>query len=77
MWQGSNLLEFYTPTTYIDHKLPLLPEDITPEVYDFFMHKAQPWPHPNSVYINQDIIIIVYNQIGLDDFKNILRTLRP
>ena len=77
MWQGGNLLEFYTPTAYINHKLPLLPEDITPEVYDFFMHKAQPWPHPNSVYVNQDIIIIVYNQIGLDDFKNILRTLRP
>ena len=28
-------------------------------------------------FVNQDIIIIVYNQIGLDDFKNILRTLRP
>lgn len=77
IWQGSNLLEFYTPTDYINHKLPLLPEDITPEVYEFFMKKAKPWPHPNSVYMNQDIIIIVYNQTGLDEFKNILRTLRP
>ncbi len=77
MWQGSNLLEFYTPTAYINHNLPLLPEDITPEVYDFFMQKAEPWPSPNAVYVNKDIIIIVYNQAGLNDFKNTLRTLKP
>ncbi len=70
IWQGANLHEFYTLHEFIDRHLPLLPEDITPEVYDFFMYEARPWPHPNAVFINNDIIIVVYNQNGLTDFRN-------
>lgn len=76
IWQGANLHEFYAPYKYIDRSLPLLPEDITPEVFDFFMNNARPWPHPNSLYINKNIIIVVYNQAGLDDFRHKLRQLR-
>ena len=75
MWQGANLLEFYSPFDYIDRTLPLLPDDITPDVYDFFMNQARPWPHPNSVYVNSDIIIVVYNQAGLEDFRRRLQML--
>lgn len=75
IWQGANLTEFYSPFAYIDHTLPILPEDITPEVYDFFMTKARPWPHPNAVFINSDIIVIIYNQAGLNDFRDKLRRL--
>ena len=76
IWQGANLHEFYAPYEYIDRSLPLLPEDITPEVFDFFMNNARPWPHPNSLYINKNIIIVVYNQAGLEDFRHKLRLLR-
>lgn len=77
IWQGANLHEFYAPHEFINRNLPLLPEDITPEVYNFFMHDARPWPHPNAVFINNDIIIVVYNQNGLNDFRNKLHQLYP
>ena len=41
----------------------------------FFMNQARPWPHPNSVYVNSDIIIVVYNQAGLEDFRRRLQML--
>lgn len=75
MWQGSNLLEFYSPYTYIDRTTPLLPSDITPEVYDFFINQSRPWPHANAIYINQNIIIVIYNQIGLEEFRAKIRKL--
>lgn len=74
-WQGANLLEFYSPFSYIDRSLPLLPSDITPEAYRFFMNDSRPWPHANSVYINKDIIIVIYNQAGLDNFRHKIREL--
>ncbi len=77
IWQGANLLEFYSPFEYIDHSSPLLPSDITPEVYRYFMEKARPFPHPEAVYVNKDIIIVVYNQAGLNDFREKIRTLYP
>ena len=39
------------------------------------MNQARPWPHPNSVYVNPDIIIVVYNQAGLEDFRRRLQML--
>lgn len=77
IWQGTNLMEFYSPYAYIDHSMPLLPSDITPEIYRYFMEQAQPFPHKNAVFINKDIIIIVYNQAGLDDFRQKIRMLYP
>lgn len=77
MWQGINLTEFYSPFTFIDKTTPLLASDITPEVYRFINEDAHPWPHPNSVYINKDIIILIYNQIGLSEFRQKIIPLRP
>ncbi len=77
MWQGANLMEFYSPFSYIDHETTIFPSDITPEVYHFFMEEARPWPHQNAIYVNKDIILVVYNQAGLDDFRQKIRTLYP
>lgn len=77
IWQGANLIEFYSPFAYIDHNSPLLPSDITPEVYNYFMNEARPFPHKNAIFINKDIIIIIYNQVGLDDFREKIRMLYP
>lgn len=77
MWQGTNLMEFYSPFAYINHETPLLTSDITPEVYDFFMNKAAPFPHKNAVYLNNDIILVIYNQAGLDDFRQKIKQLYP
>lgn len=69
MWQGAALSELYSTTDFIDHSMPILPEDITSEVYEFINNEARPYPHKNSVFVNDDIIIIVYNQYGLDLLK--------
>lgn len=69
MWQGENLVEFYSPYNYINHGSVLSPEDITPEVYNFFMHQAKPWPHENAIFINHNTIFIILNTVDLDSFK--------
>lgn len=76
MWQGANLVEFFPSSVNINHDTPLLPTDITPEVYDFYTTQARPWPHPTSVRIINDVIIIIYNNYGLEDFKHKLRQVR-
>jgi hypothetical protein len=75
MWQGGHLLEFYSPFNYIDHQNPLNPDDITPDIYHFIMRQAKPWPHPNSILINESILLIIYNQSGLDEFRNKIKNL--
>ncbi len=77
MWQGANLIEFYSSSSFINRETPLLPEDITSDVYKFFMNEAKPWPHKNSVYLNDHVIIIIYNQVGLDEFRAKLQSLLP
>ena len=77
MWQGAPLTQFYSPFTYLDNKSPLLISDITPELRRFISEKAQPYPHPNSIWIDDNIIIVIYNRYGLDDLKNKLYTLYP
>lgn len=74
-WQKDNLLEFYSPFHYINHHTPLLISDITPEVYQYIMHDARPFPHSNAIFINKDIIIIVYNQTDLDEFRKKIQNL--
>ena len=77
MWQGAPLAQFYSPFTYIDTKTPLLISDITPELYRFIQEKAHPYPHRNSIWIDDKIIVVIYNRYGLDDFKNKLYNLYP
>ena len=77
MWQGGYLLEFYSPFNYIDHNTQLTPEDITLSVYNFIMHQAKPWPHPNSIFIKDNVLLVVYNQIGLNEFQNKIKSLYP
>jgi hypothetical protein len=76
MWQGANLTEFYSPFSFIDKNVPLQITDITPDVYDFIMQEASPWPHQNSVYLNKDIILVIYNQVGLNEFRKKILPLR-
>lgn len=77
MWQGTTLMEFYSPFEYIDKETTILPADITPEVYDFFITQASPWPHENAVFVNKDIIIVIYNQVDLTEFRHKIRELYP
>ena len=77
MWQGAPLTQFYSPFNYLDNNTPLIVSDITPEVYNFFMHQAQPYPHKNCIWIDDSIIIVIYNNYGLEDFKNKIKTLYP
>ena len=74
-WQGTNLLEFYSPYNYINKDVTIFPSDITPDVYEFFMHQAQPWPHKNSIFIKNDFIIITYHPQTLQEFKDKIKQL--
>ena len=76
MWQGENLIQFYTQKNYLENPSIIRPQDITDEVFDFVMTQAAAWPSKNSILINNNIIIIFYNQYGLDDFKLKLHQLR-
>jgi hypothetical protein len=75
MWQGDKLVEFFAAFDYIDHEKSLLNTDITPEVYDFIMHQAKPWPDVHSVFVNQNIIIVIYNLSTLNEFQQKLQRL--
>ncbi len=77
MWQGANLVQFYSPYDYISTPSTILPSDITPEVYDFIINKAYPWPHKNSIYINNNIIIVIYTQTELNALKEKIKILYP
>ena len=75
MWQAGPLLEFYAPFSYIDHQQYLLPSDITPEIYNFMMNEAAPWPHKNSLYIDDNTIFVIYNRYGLEELKSKLQSI--
>ena len=47
------------------------------EIADFILHKAQPYPHKNSVYVDDNYIYIIYNQKGLKRAqKNLYKILK-
>lgn len=68
-WKCHELLDLYSPFSYIDKSQAILTTDITPDVYDFFANHAAVWPHQNSVYLDDNIIIIIYNYQELQSFK--------
>lgn len=76
-WQSSNLLELYSPYEFINRQIPILPTDITQDVRQFILEQAQPYPHKNSIFINHDIIIVIYNQIGLTQLQEKIHALTP
>lgn len=77
MWQGDNLIQFYSPFNYIQKPSVILPSDITPEVYDFIINKATPYPHPNSILVTNNIILVIYDKYGLNNLKYKVQQLYP
>ena len=77
IWQGDNLVQFYSPYNYISSPSFILPSDITKEVYDFIMYEASPWPSNNSVLITNNIIVVIYNQFGLQEFRKKIKQIYP
>ena len=76
MWQGKNLIEFYSPFNYVDNKNEIYISDITPQLYTFMKDVAKPWPHQNSIYVDDKIIVVIYRQNELNEFvKQIQKTL--
>ena len=77
MWQGANLVQFYSPYNYISNPSIITPEDITPDVYNFITKDAHYWPHENSIFINNNIIIVIYNRYGLEELKQKIKIFSP
>ena len=61
--------------TQENHDVTIIPSDITPDVYDFLINQAQPWPHQNSIFIKNDFIIVIYHHQTLQEFKDKVRQL--
>lgn len=68
-WQASISLQLYSPFSYISPIATILNTDITADVYDFFINHARVWPDKNSIYIDKNMIIVIYDYIKLQDFK--------
>lgn len=68
-WKVDKLLDLYSPFSYIDVQPNILTTDITPQLYDFIINRADIWPHSNSLYIDENIIITIYDRLSLQLFK--------
>ena len=75
MWQGNRLMDFFSPYEYIDKQTPLLPSDITPELYQFMMTIARPWPDKNSIYVGDNAIIVIFSENELNEFRKMIEKL--
>lgn len=75
MWQGARLVEFFSPYEYIDQITPLSPSDITPELHQFMMTTARPWPDKDSIYVGNNVIIVIFSQNELDEFRKMIEKL--
>lgn len=75
MWQGARLIEFFSPYDYIDQITPLSPSDITPELHQFMMTTAHPWPDKDSIYVKNNVIIVIFSQNELDEFRKMIEKL--
>ena len=68
-------MEFFSPYEYIDNLTPLLPSDITPELYQFIMTTARPWPDRDSIYVGDNAIIVIFSENELNEFRKMIEKL--
>ena len=71
-WDEKAFYNFYEPTNYVrdnyklDRPINFMPsKDIVEDISDYILHKAQPYPHKNSVYVKGNYIYVIYSESGL------------
>ncbi|MBR5598953.1 MAG: glucosyltransferase domain-containing protein [Alphaproteobacteria bacterium] len=69
MWQSKNLLQFYSPFNFTSDIENLFISDITDSVQDYVNNRARIWPEKDSIYIDDNIILIVLTQNELNKLK--------
>ncbi len=47
----------------------IVKNDMDKGIHDFILYKAQPYPNRNSIYINDDTIIVVMDENFLNEIK--------
>ena len=62
MWQGKNLIDFFSAFEYIAPQPEVIISDINNDLLQFMQNEAQTWPHPNSIYINDNIIVLIFRE---------------
>lgn len=76
-WDGKPVYNFYEAESYlssyanIERKesiAHLSPFEIK-HIADFVLNKAEPYPHKNSVYVDDKYIIVIYDEKGLNNAK--------
>lgn len=79
-WAPEWFYNFYEPKRYMDKSYNLnrnganysidkiLPSDLQ-RIADFILNKAQPYPHKNSVYVDDKYIYVIYDENGLNNAK--------
>lgn len=74
-WNADYFFNFYEIEDFIslsydkNGDLPLSDEILKTLDIWYLMNRAAPWPNSNSVYINEDVIYLVFSQKGLDEVK--------
>ena len=78
-WNEKIFYDFYEPKSYIKKSFNLQ-ENISPlsesdlqRIADFVFNKAQPYPHKNSVYVDDKFIYVIYDENGLQQAKQNLQ----
>ena len=84
-WDGKPVYNFYEAESYLSsyanierkESIALLSPTEIKHIADFVLNKAQPYPHKNSVYVDDKYIFVVYDENGLNSAKrNILARLK-
>ncbi len=76
-WDGRLFYNFYEAKPYLNHYKNLerdthinsISYTDLQRIADFILNKAQPYPHKNSVYVDDKYIYVIYDENGLNNAK--------
>lgn len=79
-WAGDWFYNFYEANQYIykyyhlhrnntSYSIDKLSQPELKHIADFMLNKAQPYPHKNSVYVDDKYIFVIYDEEGLNSAK--------
>ncbi|MBP5352990.1 MAG: hypothetical protein J6Y91_04420, partial [Alphaproteobacteria bacterium] len=79
-WNAKAFFDFYEKDSFVelsysDYWIKLEDRDIEKLDIDYLLHRAFPWPHSNSIYLNGKYIYIVLDWLSLNDIRDRLHKL--
>ena len=75
-WLPHEFYNFFSPTKFALSNSSIHPMDINPKMISFLSTKAETWPSPNSIYVNNKYAIVVISDEGRDMLKEQFKSLK-